>query len=307
MATLLDFRRRIRSVKNTQQITRAMKFVAAARLRRAQDKVFAARPYARHMLAVLRSAMARVEAFDHPLMARRPEQRVLLLVMSGDRGLCGAFNANVIRKAVEFLRGRPEQTLGLIPLGKKGRDALRKQKWSLVGEYINIMARVEYPQAREVAAQVIARYTAGEMDAVYMVYNEFKSVLVQRLTVEKLLPIEPESFLAEVPQATSGEGPSEPAETSSAGRAESPVDYIYEQTAAVIFGRLLPRFVETQVFRAMLESSAAEHAARMTAMDSATNNAVELIDQLTLHMNKVRQAAITREIIEVVSGAAWTA
>ncbi len=301
MPTLLDFRRRIRSVKNTQQITRAMKFVAAARLRRAQEKVMAARPYAWQMLSVLRSAIARIESFDHPLMARRPERRVLLLVLSGDRGLCGAFNANAIRKAAEFLRARAEQTLELIPIGKKGRDALRRQKWSFAGEYINIMARVEFPQAKQVADQVIQRYTASEVDAVYVVYNEFKSVLTQKLTVSKLLPIEPEIFDAETAEAAAGQSPAPPEE-----RRGSLVDYIYEQPAAEIFNRLLPRYVETQIFRVMLESSAAEHAARMTAMDSATNNAVELIDQLTLHMNKVRQAAITREIIEVVSGAAST-
>lgn len=289
MATLLDFRRRIRSVRNTQQITRAMKFVAAARLRRAQEKVFAARPYARLMQGVLRSAMARVESPTHPLMARRPEERVLVLVLSGDRGLCGAFNTNVIRKAVELLRERSQQTLEVIPIGKKARDALRKHKWKFVAEYLNLMTRVEFPRAKEIAAEVMGRYSAAEVDAVYMVYNEFKSVMTQRLIVEKLLPIDPELL-----------------EGSAPGHALV-VDYIYEQPAVEILGRLLPRYVETQVFRVMLESSAAEHAARMTAMDSATNNAAELIEQLTLHMNKVRQAAITKEIIEVVSGATWTA
>ncbi len=289
MATLLDFRRRIRSVKNTQQITRAMKFIAAARLRRAQEKAFAARPYARLMQRVLRSAMARVENPTHPLMARRPEERLLVLVLSGDRGLCGAFNTNVIRRAVEFLREHQQRTLELVAVGKKGRDFLRRRKWTLVAEYIDIMTRVESSQAKEIATQVIERYAAAEVDAVYAVYNEFKSVLTQRLVVEKLLPIEPTSLDAP------------------AGERETPVDYIYEQPPEEILGRLLPRHVETQVLRAMLESSAAEHAARMTAMDSATNNAADLIEQLTLHMNKVRQAAITKEILEVVSGAAWTA
>jgi F-type H+-transporting ATPase subunit gamma len=305
MATLLDFRRRIRSVRNTQQITRAMKFVAAARLRRAQEKVFAARPYARLMQRVLRSAMARVENPAHPLMARRPEERVLLLVLSGDRGLCGAFNANVIRKAMEFLHAHRQQTLALIPIGKKGRDALRKQKRSFAAEYINVTTRVEFGPAKTIAAQVIERYAGAEADAVYMVYNEFKSVLTQRLIVEKLLPIEPESLASPADETPHGEAPAGHLPT--AEPETFPVDYIYEQPAAEILGRLLPRHVETQVFRAMLESSAAEHAARMTAMDSATNNAAELIDHLTLHMNKVRQAAITKEIIEVVSGAAWTA
>ncbi len=303
MPTLLDFRRRIRSVKNTQQITRAMKFVAAARLRRAQEKVFAARPYARLMQGVLRSATARLESPMHPLMARRPEERLLVLTLSGDRGLCGAFNANVIRKALEFLRDHRQQTLEVIPVGKKGRDALRKHKWSFVAEYIGVTTRVEFPRAQEIAAQLIERYAAGEVDAVYVVYNEFKTVLTQTLIVEKLLPLEPESLepAAEAP------APQPAAAAPAALGVAHPVDYIYEQPAAEIFGRLLPRYVETQVFRVMLESSAAEHAARMTAMDSATNNAAEMIEHLTLYMNKVRQAAITKEIIEVVSGAAWTA
>ncbi len=289
MATLLDFRRRIRSVKNTQQITRAMKFVAAARLRRAQEKALLARPYARQMRSLLRSALARVENPAHSLLLRRPEERLLVVVASGERGLCGAFNTNVIRKAAEFLREHSGQKLRLMAVGKKGRDALRKQKWTFAGEYINVLARVEYPRAKEIAQKLIELYAQSEVDAVYLLYNEFKSVLTQKLTVEKLLPIEPEAF--------------EPGEAASA----PPVDYLYEQPPEEIFGRLLPRYVETQIFRVMLESSAAEHAARMTAMDSATNNAVELIDQLTLHMNKIRQAAITKEILEVVSGAASTA
>jgi F-type H+-transporting ATPase subunit gamma len=288
MPTLIDFRRRIRSVKNTQQITRAMKFVAAAKLRRAQDGVFAARPYARQMQGVLRSAMSRVESLSHPLMARRPEERVLLLVVTGDKGLCGAFNTNVVRRAQEFLREHAKQPVGVVPVGKKGRDALRKRKANLVAEYLNISTRVDFARAKEVAARITAMYTAAETDAVYAIYNEFKSVLSQRLMVEKLLPISPEDLGGEAQGAPAG----------------AAVDYIYEQPPAEIFDKLLPRHVETQVFRVLLESAAAEHAARMTAMDSATNNAAELIDQLTLHMNKVRQAAITKEIIEVVSGAA---
>jgi len=288
MPTLIDFRRRIRSVKNTQQITRAMKFVAAAKLRRAQDRVFAARPYARHMLSVLRSAMSRIENPLHPLMARRPEERVLVLVVTGDKGLCGAFNTNVLRRAQEFLREHQAQSLAVIPIGKKGRDALRKRKANLIAEYLNVSTRLDFGQAKEVAEKVIGLYSQAEVDAVYAIYNEFKSVLAQRLIVERLLPIDPEELRAE--GGVSGSGVA--------------VDYIYEQPPAEIFDRLLPRHVETQVFRVLLESAAAEHAARMTAMDSATNNAAELIEQVTLHMNKVRQASITKEIIEVVSGAA---
>ncbi len=292
MPTLLDFRRRIRSVKNTQQITRAMKFVAAARLRRAQENVFAARPYARQMVHLLRSAIARIEDPVHPLMARRPEERILALVLAGDRGLCGAFNTNVLRQAMEFVRQHAGQKLEVIPIGKKSRDGLRKRKVSLAGEYINVFTRVEFAQAREISGQVIEKYVAGEVDAVYTIYNEFKSVLAQRLVREKLLPIDPEEFQSTAPPARGAAG------------AQTLVDYIYEQSPAEILDRLLPRYVETQVFRVLLESAAAEHAARMTAMDAATNNAAELIESVTLHMNKVRQAAITKEIIEVVSGSA---
>jgi F-type H+-transporting ATPase subunit gamma len=288
MPTLIDFRRRIRSVKNTQQITRAMKFVAAAKLRRAQENLFAARPYAKEMMRVLRSAMSRMENASHPLLARRPEERVLVLVLTGDKGLCGAFNTNVMRRALEFLRerGQGQQKLEVVPVGKKGRDALRKRSFTFLAEYLNVSMRVEFSHARAIAGKAIERYSAGEVDAVYAVYNEFKSVLVQKLQVEKLLPVDPETIQA-------GERPQ-----------GQPVDYIYEQPVGEILDKLLPRYVETQVFRVLLESSTAEHSARMTAMDSATNNAAELIEGLTLHMNKVRQAAITREIIEVVSGAA---
>ncbi len=310
MPTLIDFRRRIRSVRNTQQITRAMKFVAAAHLRRAQERVFAARPYARQMLRVLQSASARVESPTHPLLLRRPEERVVVLVLTGDKGLCGAFNANVVRKALEFLREHAEQELEFIPVGKKGRDALAKRKCNVVAEYVRVSMKVEFARAKEIAAKVMALYTDGEVDAVYAIYNEFKSVLAQRLIVEKLLPIDPELFQSgreETAPATATRTASTlPVRPAAEGSALL-VDYIYEQSPEEIFSRLLPRHVETQVYRVLLESSAAEHAARMTAMDSATNNAAELIDQLTLQMNKIRQAAITKEIIEVVSGAAWTA
>ena len=287
MPTLIDFRRRIRSVKNTQQITRAMKFVAAAKLRRAQESVFAARPYAREIRQVLQSAISRIENPQHPLLARRPEEKILLLVVSGDKGLCGAFNTNVIRKGLEFSGEHAQQKLEVIAAGKKGRDALRKRKISLVAEYLNFSSRVEFSKAKEIGEKVISAYSSEQVDAVYAVYNEFKSVLSQRLILEKLLPIEQ----AELHNA----------ETTNL------VDYVYEQPAAEILNSLLPRHIEAQIFRILLESAAAEHAARMTAMDAATNNAAELIDSITLHMNKVRQASITREIIEIVSGAASTA
>ena len=291
MATLLDFRRRIRSVKNTQQITRAMKFVAAARLRRAQERAISARPYATQIARVLRSIMARIENPVNPLMARREEEKILTLVLTGERGLCGAFNANILRKAVEFLRAHRDRKLSLIPIGKKGRDALRKQKLPFLGEYINVLAKVEFSTAREIATLVSDLYSSAQVDAVYIVYSEFKNVITPELALEKLLPVD-----AAREEQSSGE---------TAGATQ--VDYIYEQPAAELLNRLLPRYVESQVFRAMLESSAAEHAARMTAMDSATNNASDVIEALTLHMNKVRQAAITKEIIEIIGGAASTA
>ena len=303
MPTQLDLKRRIRSVKNTQQITRAMKFVAAARLRRAQEKAFAARPYTRALARVLHSAVVRVPEMAHPLLQRRPEKRVLVLVVSGERGLAGAFNANVIRRTIEFLRGRPQQEVEIISLGRKSRDAMRKQPWKVLAEYVDITTKADAASAAEIAQRVSAIYESGEVDAVYIIFNEFKSVLAQILTVEKLLPIEPEAVAAsaQLPPDKAAGGKSPEAETP---EGQAPVDYIYEQPPAEIFGRLLPRYVEVQIFRALAESAASEHAARMTAMDSATNNAGDLIDQLTLYMNKVRQAAITKEIIEVVSGAA---
>ena len=289
MATLLDFRRRIRSVKNTQQITRAMKFVAAARLRRAQEAALAARPYAKELRRVLRSTISRISEPQHPLLVLRPERKVLALVLSGERGLAGAFNTNILRKALEFFRANKDRKMSVIPVGKKGRDALRKAGFDLVAEYINVLARVEFGMVREISNAVTDLYARGQVDSVYIIFSEFKTVMSANLTVEKLLPVDPEQVR-------------EGAEESSS----SLVDYIYEQPEEQLLDRLLPRYVESQVQRAMLESSAAEHAARMTAMESATKNAGDVIEALTLHMNKVRQAAITKEIIEIVSGASST-
>ena len=291
MATLLDFRRRIRSVKNTQQITRAMKFVAAARLRRAQEAAIAARPFARELARVLRSTMARIDEPKHPLLARRAEQNVLAIVLTGERGLAGAFNANILRKAYEFFRANKSKKLSTVTVGKKGRDALKKAGFNILAEYINVLARVDFGTAREIATLVTDLYARESIDSVYIVFSEFKTVMTPNLVVEKLLPVE--AIRAEEESATE--------------QAAAQVDYIYEQPADQILDKLLPRYVETQILRAMLESSAAEHAARMTAMESATQNAGEVIEALTLHMNKVRQAAITKEIIEIVSGAVSTA
>src|SRR5580693_3798854 len=273
MPTLLDFRRRIRSVKNTQQITRAMKFIAAARLRRAQETAVSLRPYAAGIREVLRSAMSRIENPEQfPLLTQRPEERVLALVAAGERGLCGAFNANVLRRAFDFLREKNDKTVEVIAIAKKSRDAFAKRSW-------------------KIAAEVMKIYEAHGADSVYLIYNEFKNVMAQTLRVEKLLPLE---------YAALGEPLKDTLPTTSTDA----VDYIHEQPAAEIFNKLVPRYVEMQIYRMLAETSAAEHAARMTAMESATSNASDVIDALTLHMNKVRQAAITREIIEVVSGAA---
>jgi F-type H+-transporting ATPase subunit gamma len=308
MPTLLDYRRRIRSVKSTQQITRAMKFVAAAKLRRAQEGVFAARPYAKEIIRVLRSAAARMESPAHPLLQRRPEEKNLVMVLTGDRSLCGAFNSNVLRHAMDFIREHHAQKLELIVVGKKGRDTLRKRGYSFVAEYLDVSARVEFSKAKEIAARVAELYTSGVVDAVYAIYNEFKNVMVQNLRAEKLLPVDPE-VVKESPHAEelaahhAGPGGSLPTEPAPGGQGRL-VDYIYEQPVEEIFNGLVPRYLEGEIFRILLESAAAEHAARMTAMDSATRNASDLIEKLTLRMNNIRQAAITKELIEIVSGAA---
>ncbi|HXX45900.1 MAG TPA: ATP synthase F1 subunit gamma [Candidatus Acidoferrales bacterium] len=307
MPTLLDYRRRIRSVKSTQQITRAMKFVAAAKLRRAQEGVFAARPYAREILRVLHSAAARVESTVHPLLERRPEERVLVVVLTGDRSLCGAFNSNVIRRASIFMRENRSKKLEVLAVGKKGRNALKREEWALAAEYVNVSGNVNFDIAKEIASKIGELYESGKVDAVYTVYNEFKNVLTQRLRTEKLLPIDP-AILGETegPETRSAsqdrEEESLPHDLSPAG--QSMVEYIYEEPITEIFRHLVPRYVQSEVFRILLESEAAEWAARMTAMDSATRNAAELIDKVTLQMNKTRQAAITKELIEIVSGAA---
>ncbi|HKV62903.1 MAG TPA: ATP synthase F1 subunit gamma [Candidatus Acidoferrum sp.] len=291
MATLLDFRRRIRSVKNSQQITRAMKFVAAARLRRAQEAALAARPYARELARMLGSVMARLAEPQHPLLAHRPEEKILVIVLAGERGLAGAFNANILRKAGDFFRANKGKKLSLIPVGKKGRDSLKKAGFNIIAEYVNVLTRVDFATAREIASLVTDLYAKEEIDSVYIVFSEFKTVMTPNLVTAKLLPIE--AIHADEESAAEG--------------AISQVDYIYEQPEEQLLGKLLPRYVETQILRAMLESSAAEYAARMTAMESATKNAGDVIDALTLHMNKVRQAAITKEIIEIVSGASYGA
>jgi F-type H+-transporting ATPase subunit gamma len=282
MANVRDIRRRIRSVKNTQQITRAMKMVAAGRLRRAQENVFNARPFANEMLAMLSSVAARTDQSAHPLLMQRPVEKMLLVLITADRGLCGAFNANLLRAAQNYLSEHSAQQVLMLAIGRKGRDFFRRRPVRIAGEHTDLSGRVTFAHARTIAAQIADLYTRAEVDAVDLLYNEFKSVLVQRLTVERHLPVRP--FQPPLGQAV--------------------IEYIYEQPPTEIFRALLPHFVETEVYRALLESQAAEFSARMTAMDAATNNAAEIIDALTLNMNRVRQAAITKEIIEIVSGAA---
>ena len=282
MANVLDIRRRIRSVRNTQQLTRAMKMVAAARLRRAQERVFNARPYANQMLALLGSLAARAEQRAHPLLAERPVEKILLVLLTADKGLCGAFNANLIHAAQNYLEQHRGRQVSLLAVGRKGRDFFRKRRVEILADYTNLFSRLEFAHAQEIARQIIELYAGQSVDAVDFIYNESKTVLTQRLTVERYLPIKPVK----------------PAE------GVALIDYIYEEPAEEIFNVLLPRYVEIEVYRALLESAASEFAARMTAMDAASSNAAEMIDTLTLHMNRVRQAAITKEIIEIVSGAA---
>jgi F-type H+-transporting ATPase subunit gamma len=284
MPSLIDMRRRIRSVKNTQQITKAMKMVSAAKLRRAQSRVVASRPYG----ALLRKVLANVAAAapsegsgeeSNPLLARRTEARILLVVITSDKGLAGAFNANIIKSAQHFTSEHADSTVQLELIGRKGRDFFRKRNAAISGEHVNLAAKAAYADTAAIARKAADLYRNDEIDAVYAIYNQFKSVASQKLTVERVLPIE-------LPEQS------------------DPVDYLFDQPPAEMLAALLPRYVEVEFYRALLESTASEHAARMTAMDAATSNAGDMIEKLTLFMNRVRQASITKEIIEVVSGAA---
>jgi F-type H+-transporting ATPase subunit gamma len=290
MANLLDIRRRIKSVKNTQQITKAMKMVSAAKLKRAQNRVVNARPFANKMTEVLGSLSAQIpEDFHHPLLDARGDERYLVVLITADKGLCGAFNTNLTKAAQVFLKENADKKVELLTVGRKGRDFFRR-RGEIVGEYVGLTGkgRVEFSEALEVASDITRRFTEDEtLDKVFVIFAEFKSVLNQRIVVEQLLPISHKTE-TEDPEGTP---------------ASQTKDYIYEQPPAEIFSRLLPRLVETQIFRALLESIASEQGARMTAMDAASKNAGDLISSLTLNMNRVRQAAITREIIEIVSGA----
>jgi F-type H+-transporting ATPase subunit gamma len=356
MANVLDLRRRIRSVKNTRQITKAMKMVSAAKLRRAQERAISSRPYSAMLASVVESLKRRIEIIDpetgefrHPLLKSREEKHVLVIVVSGDKGFAGAFNSSIIKAAVSFLDNNSNKQIDIEAIGRRGRDLFRRRypaakfleaseekarpereragRIEVTGDHPDLLEKLSFDRVRELGEEVVARYEHEEIDAAYIVYNEFKSVIQQRVVVERILPIiqfgkhdiaaAQEMSAEELAQAghaamTAGIGVD-------AGEAEadvkefedeakkfgtSGVDYIYEQSPREIFDDILPRYITSQLYHAMLESVAAEHAARMTAMDAATNNASDMIDRLTLTMNRVRQAAITKEIIEIVSGAA---
>jgi len=300
MPSLIDLRRRIRAVKNTQQITKAMKMVAASKLRRAQERIMSARPYAIQMQRVLSSVAGRVDPSIHPLLAvreRRPESKTLAVVVTADKGLCGSFNTNVVKAAGAFItESTMAATLGLV--GRKGRDFFVRRGLAIVFERIGIFQKLRFEDGQAVAQIAVDAFVSGDVDRVVLIYNEFKSVMTQRVVVEQLLPIARADVDHAPPPEPHGAAPGTPP-----GAGYLPVEYLYEPSAQAIFDRLLPRYVEVQVYRALLESNAAFFAAQMTAMDTATKNSADMIANLTLYMNKVRQAAITREIIEVVSGA----
>ena len=358
MPNILDIRRRIRSVVNTRQITKAMKTVSAAKLRRAQEAAMAARPYAQMLTNVLKSLIKRANIYDpvtgdplHPLLAERPEKNILLIVVTGDKGLAGAFNTNILKVVTKFIASKPEQNIDVECIGRKGRDFVRRRfpvaptkrnvediqageasvqseapragRVQITGEYVGVLGKLDYNFVASLGQDVVQRFSDGLIDGVYILFNEFKSVIAQRLVVEHLLPIkeigEVDVEMAEDAtleerkrrlEAAKGAGvgirtpDTHEVDEAAAKFATADVDYIYEQPPAQLFREILPKYISIQIFHALMESVAAEHAARMTAMDSATNNASDMIDSLTLIMNRARQAKITKEIIEIVSGAA---
>ena len=297
MANLQDIRRRIKSVKSMQQLTRAMKMVSAAKLKRSQDRMLAARPYTATMTRVFERLAARSADYHNPLLDPRGDEHYLVTLVTADRGLCGAFNTNLIKAAHQFIKENQDKKIELVTIGRKGRDFFRRRSFPILREYINVTAKtVDHDEAAGIARAIIEIFTAegSEVDKVFLIYNEFKTVLSQRVTIKQLLPVGAPSETEGGDHPGSGTGREEP---------KVLVDYIYEQPPAEIFSTLLPRYIETQVYQALLESVASEHGARMTAMDAAQKNAGDVISSLTLNMNRVRQASITREIIEVVSGA----
>lgn len=289
-ASLRDIRRRIASVRSTQQITKAMKMVAAAKFRRAQESLLATRPYGTKMLEVLSSLAARTATEAHPLLARREQKRLEVVVFTSDRGLCGAFNMNLIQRAEQFMeeeKGKTEE-LALSFIGRKARDYFRRRKGNIRREYVNLFGKVDYPLAERIGQELVRDYSAGKTDGIYLLYSEFRSVIQQRTVLRKILPVTPQVSL-EAPEPVA------------AGATK--VEYLYEPSEGEILDRILPLYVDVQIYQALLESVASEYGARMTAMENATRNASEMIDKLTLIYNKARQAAITKELIEIVSGA----
>lgn len=279
MPSLRDLRRRIKSIKSTQQITKAMKAVSAAKMRKAQEQVISARPYSRRVREVLGRVAAFAGGVNHPLLEKREPKNIVFILITADRGLCGGFNGNLIRKTAEEMRSL--SNVSMVCVGRKGRDYFRRRGFNIAEQYVGLGETIRFSQAQEIAQFVMDKYISGEFDVVYMVFSEFVNVLIQRPTVVKLLPIEPPP---------------------KSGKAQ--VDYIFEPSPEGVLGDLLPLYVENMVFHSLLESKASEQSARMTAMDAATKNAGEIIDRLTLAMNRARQTAITREITEIVGGAA---
>ena len=300
MPSLIDIRRRVRAVKSTEQITKAMKMVSSSKLRRAQERILRSRPYAKEMLRVFNNLATRVDASQHPLLNDDPEAgRTLLIVITADRGLCGSFNTNIVKSALQFTLEHPKGAEGaevaLALVGRKGRDFFMRRGFDVLYEEVGLFQNVKWSNAQAIAQTAIKEFLGPEVSSVYLVYNEFKSVMQQRVVIEKLLPIP--KLPPEEPSAPN------PQFAATADRMLQGAEYLFEPDPAQLLSTLLPLHVAIQVQRALLESSAAEHAARMQSMDSATKNAKEMVERLTLYMNKVRQAAITREIIEVVSGA----
>jgi F-type H+-transporting ATPase subunit gamma len=282
MATLKAIRKRIGSIRNTQQITKAMKMVSAAKLRRAQEAAVAARPYADKMADLLRNLVARVSREAHPLLGAHEEKRIQLLLLTSDRGLCGGYNANLIRAAEAFIRREGAgKEIELVPVGRKGADHFRRRKAAIADRYVNILSLRAEELAGEISEKLIGRFVKGETDGVYLLYSRFRSALSQVPTLEKLLPV-----------ALSDEE-----------KTEQPTEYLYEPGVEALLASLLPKVVEVAIYRALLEATASEHGARMTAMDSATTNASKMMGSLTLQMNRARQASITRELMEIVGTA----
>jgi F-type H+-transporting ATPase subunit gamma len=310
MPSLIDIRRRVRAVKSTQQITKAMKMVAASRMRRAHERIVNARPFSRQMLRVFHGLAGSVDPDTHPLLAARdvtrPDAKIQLIVVSADKGLAGSFNSNIIKAAGNFIVERPGQKIELVLVGRKARDFFRRRGFPTRSEHVGIFSHVEQKHARAIGQAAIDDFVSGRTDGVFIVYNEFKSIIAQKVVVEQVLPIPRsglEAGMAAHGQKVTSSGANLDVDRDGRIDEGSAIDYLFEPDPATIFAELLPIYVHTQIFHALLESAAAEHAARMTAMEAATKNSAEMLESLTLYMNKVRQAAITREIIEVVSGA----